>query len=103
MEKLWEKEVLKGINLEIESPGIYALIGPNGAGKTTLFNIISNLLKPSKGKIEVVGKKNTDTSIFYEVSFLKDNRVLYSYLSGMDHLNFIRRVQNFQKRELMRL
>lgn len=104
VEDLWKnfgkKRSFKGINLEIESPGIYALIGPNGAGKTTLFNIISNLLKPSKGKIEVVGKKNTDTSIFYEVSFLKDNRVLYSYLSGMDHLNFIRRVQKLPKERI---
>lgn len=90
-------EVLKGINLLFEEPGIYALIGPNGSGKTTLFNIISNLLKPTSGEIEVVGKKNTDASIFYEVSFLKDNRVLYEYLSGYDHLTFIQSAQKLPK------
>lgn len=64
-------EVLKGVNLELNEPGIYALIGPNGSGKTTLFNTISNLLKASSGQIKVVGKDNSDPSIFYEVSFLK--------------------------------
>ena len=92
-----KQEVLKGINLLLEEPGIYALIGPNGSGKTTLFNTISNLLKPTSGEIEVVGKKNTDPSIFYEVSFLKDNRVLYEYLSGYDHLTFIQSAQKLPK------
>lgn len=88
--KYGDFEVLKGINLEIKSPGIYALVGPNGAGKTTLFNIIANLISKTSGEIEVVGKKNTDESIFYETAFLKDNNVLYDYLTGYDHLNFIK-------------
>ena len=92
-----KQEVLKGVNLLLEEPGIYALIGPNGSGKTTLFNTISNLLKPTAGEIEVLGKKNTDASIFYEVSFLKDNRVLYEYLSGYDHLTFIQSAQKLPK------
>lgn len=92
-----KQEVLKGVNLLLEEPGIFALIGPNGSGKTTLFNTISNLLKPTSGEIEVVGKKNTDASIFYEVSFLKDNRVLYEYLSGYDHLTFIQSAQKLPK------
>lgn len=90
-------EVLKGVNLLLDKPGIVALVGPNGAGKSTLFNIISNLLKPTAGTIEVLGKKNTDPSIFLEVSFLKDNRVLYEYLTGLDHLDFIRIAQKLPK------
>lgn len=90
-------EVLKGVNLLLDKPGIVALVGPNGAGKSTLFNIISNLLKPTAGTIEVLGKKNTDPSIFLEASFLKDNRVLYEYLTGLDHLDFIRIAQKLPK------
>ena len=86
--------VLNGINLEISEPGIYALIGPNGAGKSTLFNLISNLISPSEGEITVLGKSNKNPEIFYKTSFLKDNRVLYDYLSGYDHLNFIKNAQN---------
>lgn len=90
-------EVLKGIDLEIDKPGIYALVGPNGAGKSTLFNTIANLISPTSGTIEVVNKSNKNTDIFYETSFLKDNRVLYDYLSGYDHLYFIQNAQKLPK------
>ncbi|MFM1539471.1 ABC transporter ATP-binding protein [Helcococcus bovis] len=98
--KFGKQEVLKGINMHIENPGIYAVIGPNGAGKSTLFNVISNLLKPNSGEIEVVGKKNTNSDIFFEVSFLKDNRVLYDYLTGYDHLAFIKTAQKLSKERI---
>lgn len=91
------KEVLRDINLTLETSGIRAVIGPNGSGKTTLFNLIAHLLRPDSGTIHVVGKSNSDPSIFKEASFLKDNRVLYPYLTGLDHLSFIQSVQHLPK------
>lgn len=44
------KNILKNINLNL-SEGIHALLGLNGAGKTSLINLISTLLKPTKGEI----------------------------------------------------
>ncbi|WP_224484920.1 ABC transporter ATP-binding protein [Robertkochia aurantiaca] len=44
-------EVLKGIDLQIESPGIYAVLGPNGSGKTTLIKSILGMVIPDKGEI----------------------------------------------------
>lgn len=46
-----DKEVVKGINIEVKGGEIVALVGRNGAGKTTTFQIIAGLLRPSKGKI----------------------------------------------------
>lgn len=82
-------QVLKGINLNFEKPGIKALIGPNGSGKTTLFSIIVNLLKKDSGEILIQGMDHKDPKIFKKVSFLKDSSVLYGYLTGLDHLEFI--------------
>lgn len=48
-------EALKGIDLRIESGDFFALLGPNGAGKTTLIGIITSLLKPTQGHVEVFG------------------------------------------------
>jgi ABC-2 type transport system ATP-binding protein len=42
------------INLSI-SPGITSLVGPNGSGKTTLMNLMTGLLKPTRGRISVLG------------------------------------------------
>lgn len=89
--------VLKDLNLEIHEPGIYGVIGPNGAGKSTLFNTIANLIRPKKGSIQVLDRPNTDSQIFKSCSFLKDNRVLYPFLTGTDHLNYIRSMQNLSQ------
>lgn len=42
------------INLQI-APGITSLVGPNGAGKSTLMNLMTGLLRPTKGKISILG------------------------------------------------
>ena len=42
---------LRGVDIDWKDGGAYALLGPSGCGKTTLLNIISGLLKPTKGEI----------------------------------------------------
>jgi len=46
---------LKGIDLTIEQGEFFALLGPNGAGKSTLINLLAGLLRPSSGKLSVMG------------------------------------------------
>ena len=48
-----------GASLKIEQGSITGLIGPNGAGKTTLFNVIAGVLKPSAGRVTMMGEDIT--------------------------------------------
>ena len=48
-------EALKGIDLTIDQGEFFALLGPNGAGKSTLINLLAGLLRPTRGRLEVMG------------------------------------------------
>ncbi|NQT73416.1 MAG: ABC transporter ATP-binding protein [Chloroflexi bacterium] len=47
--------ILKGITMAIEQNDFLGIIGPNGGGKTTLLKVILGLIKPSRGKVRVLG------------------------------------------------
>jgi len=47
---------LNGLNLEVPKGSLYGLLGPNGAGKSTAIRIISTLLSPDSGHVEVGGR-----------------------------------------------
>jgi ATPase subunit of ABC transporter with duplicated ATPase domains len=64
-------QALAGISLEVRAGEIFGLLGPNGGGKTTLFRILSTVLPPSSGRVEIFGidlnidpsaVRDTDTS-----------------------------------------
>ncbi|QTD40019.1 ABC transporter ATP-binding protein [Sporosarcina sp. Te-1] len=95
-------QVLRGITFELAEPQIIALVGPNGSGKSTLLNIITNLLPADKGEVTVLGRNNRNPNIFREISFMQDNTVLYDYLTGYDHLQFICDVQGLPKKQLLK-
>jgi branched-chain amino acid transport system ATP-binding protein len=49
--------VLEDVSLVVPERGIFGLIGPNGAGKTTVFNLITGLLAPSGGFMDLSGRR----------------------------------------------
>lgn len=60
VEDLWKiyknrVEALRGISFSVNSGEVFSLLGPNGAGKTTTVKILSCVLKPTKGKVSVLG------------------------------------------------
>ena len=58
---------LRGIDLTINQGEFFGLLGPNGAGKSTLINILAGLLKPTSGKVEIMGH---DTELDYQAARL---------------------------------
>ncbi|KON69285.1 ABC transporter ATP-binding protein [Peribacillus butanolivorans] len=95
-----KEEVLKGISFDINNSEIVALVGPNGSGKSTLLNIINNLLPANNGKVNILGGSNKDPEVFRKISFMQDNTVLYDYLTGYDHLQFIGDLQRITKKHI---
>ncbi|MFJ7736340.1 ABC transporter ATP-binding protein [Lysinibacillus sp. NPDC097287] len=90
------KEVVSGVNMHVKQGEIYGFLGPNGAGKTTIMKMLTNLVKPTSGEIEIFGEKLTNTSyevlkrmgtiieypIFYEKLTAKENLELHCEYMG---------------------
>ena len=51
------------VSLEI-APGVTSLVGPNGSGKTTLMNLVTGLLRPSRGRVRVLDMDPADPEVF---------------------------------------
>src|SRR5579863_3048450 len=58
--KRWDSFKLRA-RFDAPTPGVVALFGRSGCGKTTLINIISGLLQPDEGRVELDGVVLTDT------------------------------------------
>lgn len=79
--ELGELKVLDNINLEIKEKEIVAIVGPSGSGKSTILNLISKLLKPTSGTVEV----NGDIGYMFQKDQLFEWRtVLNNVLLGLE-------------------
>jgi zinc transport system ATP-binding protein len=63
-------KVLQDISFPIQGGDFLAIIGPNGSGKTTLIKIILGLLKPSKGKIQILGKPVEEFDDWWKIGYV---------------------------------
>ena len=79
------KNILKGVNLDLKKGHVMGLLGPNGSGKTTLVKIITNLIEKTSGEIYIDAKlPSIDTKKI--VSFLPDRNFFppeYTALKAM--------------------
>ncbi len=63
-------------------PGITGLLGPNGAGKTTLMRMITGLLRPSEGRVSVLGTDpRKDPAVYRRIGFVPEDDAVYGHLS----------------------
>jgi glycerol transport system ATP-binding protein len=83
-----EDWALRDINIDWKDGGAYALLGPSGCGKTTLLNIISGLLKPTKGEVLFNDKDMTtlnpverDIAQIFQFPVIYDTMTVYNNLA----------------------
>jgi len=96
--RLWKSygpvDALRGIDLKIERGEFLTLFGPNGAGKSTLLKILSTIIKPTSGKVNI---DNIDISSANEearkrIGVISHKAFLYGNLSAKENLLFFGRL-----------
>jgi ABC-2 type transport system ATP-binding protein len=96
-----DKEVLKGVSLDILEGEFYALMGPNGSGKTTLISILASTLLPTSGKVEICGRRPQQAREL--VGYVPQSNFTIPNLTGRENLIFFARILGHSKSEAAKL
>jgi heme exporter protein A len=81
---------LNGIEITLHQGEILTIFGPNGAGKSTLIQILSTLMRPTSGKINVLGYdlEEKGEAVRRSVGALTHNPLLFNNLTAHENLKF---------------
>jgi len=105
------RPLVKGIDLDLQRSEVVGLLGPNGAGKTTTFHLITGLMHPDSGRIQVDGNAVEDRSMPERarlgIGYLPQEPSVFRQLSVADNLRLALQVsgthQAQQRRRLDQL
>jgi heme exporter protein A len=85
-----DRAALEDVGLELARGDSLVVLGPNGAGKTTLLRILATLLRPTDGKVSVLGCSLPDQAwkLRGRIGYLGHTPLLYRDLTGRENLRF---------------
>lgn len=83
------KEIVSNVNLNVKKGEIYGFLGPNGSGKTTIMKMLTNLIKPTNGAIEIFGQPLTPTSynILGRIGSMIEYPIFYERFTAQENLD----------------
>jgi ABC-2 type transport system ATP-binding protein len=91
------------VNLQI-APGITSLVGPNGAGKSTLMNLMTGLLRPTRGSIHLLGiPTDHPEQLFRKVGYCTQFDSFPRGVTGREFLNSFLMVHGFDRKRVNEL
>jgi ABC-2 type transport system ATP-binding protein len=91
LRKAFGRPAVDGIDLSVRRGEFYALLGPNGAGKTTTLRMVTGLLAPDSGQVEVLGidLATNPGAAKQKMAYLPDDPMLYGKLRPTEYLEFV--------------
>jgi ABC-2 type transport system ATP-binding protein len=79
---------LDALTLEVRCGEVFGFLGPNGAGKTTTLKLLMQLIYPTSGRAEILGRPVGDVSVRRRIGFLSENPYFYDYLTAEELLAY---------------
>ncbi len=98
-----QREVVRGVSLQVRAGEIVGLLGKNGAGKTTTFGMVVGLVKPSAGKVSFNGREISRLPMFKRarlgMGYLPQNSSVFQRLTVRDNLLAVLETQGGKRPE----
>ncbi len=88
------KAAVDGLSLTVPSGSFFGFLGPNGAGKSTTIRMLTGLVPPTSGSIELLGMpmEGHELEIKRRVGLVPDESLLFDRLTGAEFLEFVGRM-----------
>jgi ABC-2 type transport system ATP-binding protein len=87
----WRKRpyrALDRLTLEVEPGEVFGFLGPNGAGKTTTLKLLMQLVYPTSGRAEILGRPVGDLDAKRRIGYLPEHPYFYDYLTAEELLHY---------------
>src|SRR3989440_9794655 len=94
-----ELTAVEDVNLRVSPGQFFGFLGPNGAGKSTTIKMLTGLLAPSAGRIEILGldlQKNP-VEVKRQIGVVPEGMALFGRLTGSEFLNFAGRMYGLDR------
>ena len=79
---------LDGLTLQVGQGEVFGFLGPNGAGKTTTLKLLMQLIYPTSGYAEILGKPVGDVAVKRRIGYLPEQPYFYDYLTAEELLTY---------------
>lgn len=100
-----KKTVVNQLDLNVPAGSIYGFLGPNGAGKSTTMKLLLGLIKPTRGKMYILGNEVNYANrlpILAKTGSLIESPAYYGHLTGRENLQIICTLKNVPEKEIDR-
>jgi ABC-2 type transport system ATP-binding protein len=79
---------LDHLTLDVQAGEVFGFLGPNGAGKTTTLKLLMQLVYPTSGRAELLGKPIGDPAAKSKIGYLPENPYFYDHLTAEELLRY---------------
>ncbi len=90
---------VENVNLRVSAGQFFGFLGPNGAGKSTTIKMLTGLLAPSAGTIEILGVDLLENAVEVkrQIGVVPEGMALFTRLTGWEYLNFVGRMYGLDR------
>ena len=83
---------LDRLSIDVAVGDVFGFLGPNGAGKTTTLKLLMQLVFPTSGEAEILGRPSGDVAIRRRICYLPENPYFYDHLTAEELLEYYGRL-----------